>query len=311
MNEKGLAVSINAAKSGYPAGSATPVSLVAREILQYAKNITEAYAIAGKRKMFVSESFMISSAEDHKTVVIEKTPDTIGLYDPNAGVIICTNHFQSPQLKDSKPNQEQIANSASLYRYNRVAELLEAIDSNSVMSTINLLRNREGLKGEDIGLGNEKAVNQLIAHHSIVFEPEKLRVWVSTSPWQEGSFVSYDLAKIFSMKGLTVDHEIIDSSLTIPADSFLNTNEYRNFVLFRNYKARIARGEWVDPDSLVLTNPSYYHAYVLSGDLLYNRKQFAAAQTFYEQAMSKVIATVEERDYIRSRIEECKKKQHN
>src|SRR6187549_4256660 len=31
MNEKGLAVSINAAKSGYPAGSATPVSLVARE----------------------------------------------------------------------------------------------------------------------------------------------------------------------------------------------------------------------------------------------------------------------------------------
>ena len=58
------------------------------------------------------------------------------------------------------------------------------------------------LENTDIGLGNEKAINQLIAHHSIIFEPQKKRVWVSTGPWQLGEFVCYDLDKVFSLKGM-------------------------------------------------------------------------------------------------------------
>src|ERR1700754_1152219 len=131
MNEKGLTVTINAAKSDIPSGSATPVSLVAREILQYAKNIDEAYAIAQKRKMFVSESFLIGSAEDNKAVIIEKTPDSVGLYDPGGNEIICANHFQSKELARSKNNREQMAESASPYRYQRLMELLNANGKNT------------------------------------------------------------------------------------------------------------------------------------------------------------------------------------
>ncbi len=83
MNEKGLTVSLNSAKSDIPLGARTPVSIIAREILQYASNIEEAMEIASARKSFVSESFLIGSAADHKAVVIEKSTDTTVLYDPD------------------------------------------------------------------------------------------------------------------------------------------------------------------------------------------------------------------------------------
>ncbi len=308
MNDQGLSVTINAAKSSLPTGSATPVSLVTKEILQYAKNINEAIAIARSRKMFVSESFLVASAADNKAVIIEKTPEDLDVYDPKKDFIVCTNHFQSKGLGKTKMNIEQEEQSASSYRYQRMMELLNANGKNSVQKTIRILRDQKGLNNANIGMGNEKAVNQLIAHHSVVFEPKKLLVWVSTSPWQLGEYVAYDLNKVFALKGMNTDREVIDSSLIVPADSFLLTNDYRNFVLFRNMKQRILDGGTVNADSLVASNPEFYNTYVLAGDYLYKRKQYAAALKNYEMALTKVIATKQEEDHIRAQIKKIKEK---
>jgi isopenicillin-N N-acyltransferase-like protein len=308
MNEKGLTVTINADKTSIPFGSATPVSLVAREILQYAKNIAGAIEIAKKRKMFVSESFLIGSAEDNKAVVIEKTPAALDTFDPGGNSIVCANHFQSPGLSRSKSNLEQIRESASEYRYQRVLELLKANGRNTVQKTIDILRDRKGLHGADIGLGNEKAINQLIAHHSVVFEPQKLRVWVSTSPWQLGSFVAYDLKTVFDLRGMKKDREICDSSLGIAPDPFLLTNQWREFENFREFKRSLAAGEEVNLDSLIASNPEFYHTYVLAGDYLFKRLKYQDALHDYQLALTKLIATKKEDDYIREQIKKCMKK---
>jgi len=308
MNNKGLSVTINAAKSKLPTGAATPVSLVAREILQYAKNISEAIAIAKKRKMFVSESFLVGSAYDKKAVVIEKTPNSIDVYDPNTNFIECANHFQGKDLVNTKENIEQMNNSASFYRYKHLTELMNSNGPNTVQKTISILRDTRGINNADIGIGNEKALNQFVAHHSIVFEPQKLKVWVSTAPWQLGQFVCYDLNKVFALSGMKEDHEIIDSAETVAADTFLLTQTYKNFVRYRNIKQRFDNGETVNADSLVIDNPNYYNAYVYAGDYLFKHQEFNAALNYYTQALTKVIATKEEENAIKKKIAKCNKK---
>ena len=308
MNDQGVSVTINAAKTALPSGSETPVSLVTREILQYAKNIQEAISIAKSRKMFVSESFLVASAADNKAVIIEKTPDELDVYDPKKEFIVCTNHFQSNGLGKTKMNVEQENESASTYRYKRLMELLNANRKNTVQKTVNILRDQKGLNGTNIGMGNEKAINQLIAHHSIVFEPKKLIVWVSTSPWQLGQYVAYDLNKIFSLQGMKENKEIADSSLTIAPDSFLLTPSYKNFEAFRNIKQQMLDGGTVNTVDLIASNPEFYNAYLLAGDYLYKQKEYAAALQNYNIALTKVIATKKEEDHIKEQIKKINKK---
>jgi isopenicillin-N N-acyltransferase-like protein len=304
MNDQGLTVTLNAAKSEIPTGAATPVSLVAREILQYAATISEAYAIAEKRKMFVAESFLIGSAKDKRAAIIEKSPDAIDLYQPQGDYIIGTNHFQSDKLGTTQLNQDHIKTSASLYRYQRVRELVEVNEKNTVLKTAAILRNQKGTKDQNIGLGNEKSINQLIAHHGIIFQPEKKLVWISTAPWQLGKFVCYDLNKVFSLN-LHENKEIYEPSLTIPADSFLTLPQYKKAVKFNRYRFPFQPRKELIPDSLVAWNPDSYLSYMLAADYYFDLKEYQKAKPLYEKGLTTEVATMQEREHMEKNLKQC------
>ncbi len=99
------------------------------------------------------------------------------------------------------------------------------------MIWLQILRDQRGLGNKDVGMGNQLSVNQLIAHHSVVFKPDSLLVWVSAGPWQEGKFICYDLKKIFNLDITRIkeNKEIYTASRTIPADTFLNSAELQAF----------------------------------------------------------------------------------
>lgn len=308
MNEKGLTVTINAAKSNIPKGAATPVSLVAREIVQYAKNINEAIAIAKKRKMFVSESFLVGAAADNKAVLIEKTPDSIAVYDPGNNEILCTNHFQSKEFLNAVTNKEQMAQNATTYRYKRLNELLQQNGKNTVQKTINILRDYRGINNADIGMGNEKAVNQFIAHHAIVFEPQKLLVWVSTSPWQMGQFVCYDLKKVFALAGIKQNKEIYEPQYNIAADSLIYAPQFLQFKKYRHSKQIAQDGGTVIADSVVAYNPTLYNSYVVAADYSYKQKDYKKALQYYKKALTMEIANTGERKHVEEMIKKTEEK---
>jgi len=312
MNTEGLTVTLNAAASKPPLSAATPISLLAREILQHASNIEEAYAIAQNRETFVSESILIGSANDGQAAIIEKTPDKIGLYLPDDNYLICSNHFQSETFAADVSNIENIRNTDSPYRFTRMQELLSRYPTVDATEAATILRNQQGAGDKNIGMGNPKAINQMIAHHSIIFKPEELLVWVSTSPWQLGEYVAYNLSEVFSnFPNLNENIEITEPDLTIAPDSFLQTEDFQQFLSFRatakQLKARLKEESPValttdEIAAFTQSNPNYYYTYELLGDYLTATGSPAQAAEYYRQALQYEIPTTAEAEKIKGKL---------
>lgn len=311
MNEKGLAVTLNSDKSEIPTTAATPVSIIAREILQYAQNIEEAVDIAKKYPSFVSESFTVASAADNKIVVIEKTPDSLGVYVPDENQIIVTNHFQSPELKGLEINKEFIKNSETQPRYNRVKELIGNLNPSQPESMLSILRDQKGKAGKDIGKGNPQAINQLLAHHAVIFEPEKKLAWVSNYPFQESAFDAYDLSNIGNYGWTDKFQSPTIDSLSLSPDAFLKSKGFKEFELYKELREKIKSATsdqtTFPQDSLdlfVKCNVEYFETYKILSLYYESLEDFEQAKTMANKALAKTIPYNEEKTFLEQKLKE-------
>lgn len=292
MNKEGLTITLNSEPTGIPSISKTPVSILARKILQYASTINEAYAIAQEYETFVSESFLIGSGKENRIALIEKTPEKITLLNPKEDFIAVTNHFLDSSMIDKSSMENSSFVNASQYRHKRVEYLIDSIGEFDVRGIASLLRDRKGNLGENIGLGNEKAINQLIAHHGIIFKPEEKKVWVSAAPYQLGKFVAYDLDEIFSnplsykAKKVQLVEEVIDP------DVMLQNGEFEKFLQYKAELSKIQKKikeEIHIPDEefaqLLAVNKKYYYPYQVVGNYYFERNDFEKARSYFNRAL--------------------------
>ena len=315
MNEEGLTVTINAARSNIPLSARMPVSLLAREILQYASDINQAYAIALKRSTFISESLLIGSDKDGRAAIIEKSPYKTALLEPKGTSILCANHFQSPEFASDPMNIENIRENSSLYRFRRLQEDISRESPLTIEKAAGILRDRDGLRGADIGMGNEKSINQLIAHHSVIFSPSMRLAWVSTGPWQLGAYKCFDLRKIFHNFAVPGKRaEMDDSVKDIPPDAFLGSAGYRAFIEFRAMKkilhecikqGRVLPDESSFIPAFIQTNPGFYESWFLAAEYYFKLKETGRARSYYYHALGCEVPRWNERQKIIRRIAEC------
>jgi len=145
-------------------------------------------------------------------------------------------------------------------------ELLAQNDALTPEKAAGILRNKDGLKEAKLGLGNEKALNQLLAHHAIIFKPEEGKVWVSANPYQLGAFVAYDMDKAFKkFEAGNANQSLSIEAETIPEDDFILTKAYQDFKEFRvlseSLSKSISVGEKIPEEKineLIGLNPYYW-----------------------------------------------------
>jgi len=309
LNEEGLSVTINASKSDLPTSSKTPIALLVREILQYASTIDEAIAIAKSKSTFVSETIMVSSKKDGRAVLIEKSPSKTCVLDTNQDVLVCANHYQSDAFIHDEINVNNIKESDSRYRFSRMNQLLQYNHRYGVEDAAKILRDQKDFNGGNLGMGNPRAINQLIAHHSVIIQPALTRFYISTNDYQLGEFVGYDLTKVFKTR-------ITEDTLRIAADPFLNSIAYRNFKYFKKIKKKITDFRMFntpvslsnsDIQKFIASNSEYYGTYDVLGDYFSLKGNNSKALEYYKKSLTKKVVSESTINEIKGKINDCKK----
>ena len=315
MNQEGLTITLNSEPTGIPFKSKTPVSILAREILQYASTIEEAFEIAKKFETFVSESFLIGSAKENRVALIEKTADKIALSSPHENYLVATNHYRDSSFMRGSDGTDTQFEDASHYRLKRVEEMIDSTGSFSIENMAKLLRDRKGKGGKNIGLGNEKAINQLIAHHAIIFKPQEKKVWVSAAPYQLGAFVAYDLDEIFADPQSYRLKPVYLSEACIAPDDMLKGNGYQQFIQYKEALVKVKNGienkivfTQKELDGFIALNGKYYYPWVLVGNYYFKKKEYELAKTYYSKALELEIPQQSEHDELVELISDCGKR---
>ena len=189
-------------------------------------------------------------------------------------------------------------------------ELLEEQTIVTPKVAADILRNTKGLNDKSIGFGNEKSLNQLLAHHAIIFKPEERLVWVSSNPYQLGAFTAYDLNKIFTQAPKNSGAiSLQETNLLIEKDSFLYSKAYKNYQNYRMLSAQVSLAidnkEDISPETikeLQASNPDFWEVYYLAAQYYEQKGYDKAAILAYEKALTKEVTTLTDREAIQERL---------
>jgi hypothetical protein len=285
MNRAGISVTINGAPSSLPGETATPVALVARDVLQKAHNLDETLKIIRDARVFVSTLWLIGSRADGRFIVVEKTPQATNVREPEGDFIVSANHFQTDKLKDDSRNLRYLEEATSTPRYQRMTELLQT-NHGSINAAIaaDMLRDRKLPGGKFPGNGHRSTLNALIATHSTVMDLTAGIFWAASPPHQLGRLVAFDVNDF--------DRELPD--LIVPPDGMLESREYENARQshklltegWRALKAGDLQTALSDAEKAETLNAGFYQNAALRGRALLGLRRNSEAVQAFEAAIA-------------------------
>jgi len=232
FNREGIGIFVNAWSAGETSSAGEPATLVAADVLERARNLAEAVGILQKALVFVSDIYVVADGKTGELAVVEKTPtrSTVRYADNR---ILAANHPETPDFAGAR----LAASSTSLYRRERLEELLAREGPLDAKSALRVLRDRRGKGDRELSPGNRNAVNALISSHSVVFDLTARRAWVAQDPHGLGRFVAYSLDLGIAADPADPRFQALASE-SLPPDPWLTGGGYADYVASRRLLAQ-------------------------------------------------------------------------
>jgi len=178
MNDAGLCVATLVSLSGKGAQPGVPFCMMYRQILEQCTTPAEALALVKKTRR-TSPNNLAVAVPKGEPLVIEFSPTVVAVRRPTDGVLLCANHFRSPEhVAAPKPIDHRYATLTRLAEKHR-----GRIDPAALKTML-------------------QAVRQHMTLQSMIFEPaaRRLHLSIGTVPSSDGPYRTIDCARLLAAK---------------------------------------------------------------------------------------------------------------
>ncbi len=199
VNEHGIYLSLNAAGSSDHRRYGLPTTLLLTKALMFSRDAEDALEIFKSEPVIITDIFVLLDSRTGRLYRIEKSPlktEVIELEGPSA----ITNHLVSEAFATDPINVFRRDELTSGARMERARELLKAPEIANAKSTgalelpiLKIIRDKGGYYP-----GHRRAIDSLIAVHSVLYNSESQTLYVSRGPALAGPFAGFDLPASFA-----------------------------------------------------------------------------------------------------------------
>ena len=194
MNDRGLAITINAGASSDYNRVGAPTTLLVRRALEQAETVDGAVAVFTSAPRFVTDIIGLADRSG-RVAVLELTPNHYALRDGT--LLAATNHLEAPALVNDRTNLERQTQTTTVPRRQRLAALLQSRSTPlGPEDLLAILRDKRAADGSLLPPGHRHALDAFIATHSLIFDATAGLVWVSEGPQAAGPYHGYDVAEL-------------------------------------------------------------------------------------------------------------------
>ncbi len=232
INDRGLYISLNSAGSEDFVRYGTPTTLIALEVLQFANDIESAIQIIRSHQSFITDIFTLADSKTGRVFRLEKSPKKFAEIELTGDAAIA-NQLEHPIWKDDKYNQMRIRMFTTSFREQRGRELLSKLPRIEVRkskplteSLLHGLRDKALPGGQVLELGDRRAIDALIATHSVIFDANENSLFVSEGPSLVGKFWGYDLKQSFRERRPVISYQL-------PKDPEVSEDMYQQILKSR------------------------------------------------------------------------------